>query len=309
MCHKGQSLMEYGIALCTVVMLSIVGLMSLSSNINIALSSMIPKYVAGQAANVSRVPKLLANIPIQQALYTQNSTSTNSHATGQLSGESHSISTSDTQKSIAVSGANGATRELASILTSTVEQALATGEITQAQAQVLLELANQGYALAEIEKLLEDAVAQGKTEVTFKNKRYQTWELAQQLGLNVPENTWNLDSQYAAALMAPFLKQYKAVEQAGALTDPALKNMVSQLSYQIAAIGDAVSWQFGQWQTQGKPAITTVIMNTQTANLFQMDMQGTPYSDATHTASGKTNQNSNQICTIGGVSNKCRDFP
>lgn len=285
MSHKGQSLTEYSLAIGTVALSSIFALLLLSNNMKSQYSSMIPAY--GNTLAVTS-PATLSVQPI-----TPSSPSANKN-TALITPVS---SLADTQAQLEVTGANGTTKALLNDLQVQVQQWLASGKITDDQANTLTILANQGHQVAEAEKALEDAVAQGAEQISFKGNTYPVQQFAKQLGISPPDAVWTLSPQYAEPLMAPFMNQYQTVLQSGALTDPDIKTYITSLSYQIVGIGDAFSWSFDRLSSSGSTPISSTTLSTDIAQTFLMDMQGTPLTKGA--GSAQTHNNAAKICATG----------
>jgi hypothetical protein len=165
----------------------------------------------------------------------------------------------------------------------------------------LLILANQGHAIADAEKSLEDAIAQGKTQAVLNGTTYDISKLAQGLGIDVAPGSgvWKLSSVSAQPLMMPFVQQYQTIVQMGLLDNPIIQQQIDALSYQIAATGDAVSWNFNTLNSQGAP-IDPDKFRSGTVQDFSFDLSATPISQSKPmTASVASNLNSAQICSIG----------
>lgn len=300
MWHQGQGITEYSVAICTIAVVSIVGLMSLSSNLNLTLADMVPHY-PGQVAYTANLPKLPATTSLQPATPTQSSNTpanTNKQAVQQPAESNAALSPISTKNSLQVSGANGTTQQLASILTTEAQRLLATGSITQIQAQGLISLANQGYQLADAQKLLEEAIRNNQKEVTYNGKTYPIVQFANLFSIDPPPNTaWNLDPQYSGPLMKPFVVQYGAVVESGTLNNPDTEKTVSLLSYQIVAIGDALGWSLEELTSETQSILSLDTLNSKLANTFQIVIGDTSVKFVD--ASAKTKQNSTGICRAG----------
>ncbi|MCE3236974.1 MAG: hypothetical protein K0Q50_3166 [Vampirovibrio sp.] len=298
--HQGQGLTEYGLAICTIAAVSIVGLLSLSSNLNITLADMVPHY-PGQVAYTANLPKLPANTSMQPTTPAQSSNTTaknNKQAVKQPTGISAAIAPGTTKNSLQVSGANGTIKQLANTLTAEAQRLLVEGSITQSQAQGLVNLANQGYQLADAQKLLEDAIRNNQKEVTYNGKTYPIVQFANLFSIDPPPNTaWNLDPQYSGPLMKPFVVQYGAVVKSGTLNNPDTEKTVSLLSYQIVAIGDALGWSLEELTSETQSTLSLDTLNSKLANTFQIVIGDTSVKFVD--ASAKTKQNSTGICRAG----------
>jgi len=212
---------------------------------------------------------------------------------------------SNTSQMIMVSGANGATDYLASTLTQRTEALLASGAITQEQANELYKLANAGHNLASAQTVLENALATGQTSITVNNQSYSLQEYAYQLGYKVSTSAvqnWQVNPGDANTFLEPFAQQYALVKQSPAMQDPQVGQQVSSLVMQIGALSDAINWSF--CETCGtKPPTNLSDFSKLTATHFESNMQNAPISSVTQVASNGatslTNTNSAGICKAG----------
>lgn len=298
MTNKGQALTEYGLAIFALLSVSLVGLMVFSSTLNGIFSSMMPHASVPQAVDVANIPALSASVPVQQAMHTQNALQANINDQLPKQHSESAITARDTQESIQVSGANGATKALATILMAEAQQLLDAGNISASQYQQLFSLANQGFVLADAQKLLEDALHDNKPTVTYQGKTYATLQFASLFGINAPSDTqWDLSPQYGAPLMKPFLEQYQTVLESGTFQTPAMEKTVSSLSYQIAAIGDALEWNLYKMAGETQSPVPMDVRNASLAKLFLLDLEDAEVGDLS--ASAKTQKNSIGICNAG----------
>jgi hypothetical protein len=302
--HKGQTMTEYGLAFCIIAPMSLVALMSLSSNVYSIMFGLIPKHSLSAAIYEPSVQDLPTSISVKQTTPAQDNkltTINNLLPLEQLLGGSLPVSPRDTKNSLQVSGANGTTKQLANILLTEAQKLLEAGDITPNQAQSLIGLANQGFTLAEGQKLLEDTLHNNEKEITYNGKTYPIRQFATLFSINPPPNIqWDLTPQYGAPLMKPFMEQYQAVLESGVLNTPGIEKTVSSLSYQIVAIGDALSWSLEELSTESQDNIPLDTLNSRLAETFQLDLSATMigFPDA----SARTRQNSTEICSTGSGS-------
>src|SRR5262249_30939476 len=152
-------------------------------------------------------------------------------------------------QTVSTAGANGTTDILSDQITSAAQQLLSAGNITQDQYNSLISLANQGHGLATIERNIETAAIGSTSEQDFENKlsqlagvpatNYGMTQYVVQLGYNTGVGSIGaisnpLDPSSGEAATAQFLNAYSAAQQSGAMSDPAVQQLVSGLATQIA---------------------------------------------------------------------------
>jgi len=154
--------------------------------------------------------------------------------------------------SVQTAGANGTTKILADGLIKTAKDELAAGKITETQSNLIIQLANQAYYMAEaeaaIEKVANSSNARGNDfkdlPVIFKGQQTTLYDLYGELGfhqnyddglLTDPLNSMSLSGN----IMKDFIKAYQRAKENGALNEATVKAMVDNYATQIATIGDA----------------------------------------------------------------------
>lgn len=163
-----------------------------------------------------------------------------------------------TSQAIAVAGANGTTTIMANTLEALAKQLLDAGEISQTQYNGLIDLANQGHGIANLEKVLEDGAAKAASSKEYKamkleynGKLSSPSVLADALGYDTggyePGTVSDpFDTRSAYGPLKNFLKTYDNLNSNGALTDPAVQEVVSSLVGQIAFLSEVstcMAWQ------------------------------------------------------------------
>jgi polyhydroxyalkanoate synthesis regulator phasin len=155
-------------------------------------------------------------------------------------------------KTVATSGANGTTALLANQIESVAQQLLATGELTEAQYNSLMALANQGHQIGELERTIEQTAANSTDAASFMANLAQYPEFA---GLATGDHSTLFG--YATGSTDPtlvtdplgsidiahgstkvFLQLYQDVLNSGALNDPAVKQQVESLATNIAYLSE-----------------------------------------------------------------------
>jgi len=171
----------------------------------------------------------------------------------------------DLKKYVEATGSNGATNELLAQLDSLVEQLKKGNKISESQLNSLQALSNQGHRMASIEKLLEDSYKNASSlntiysgQIVFEGKTYTPLSLRSLLGwdsglngnytgLDTPDTLkTTMSAAGANPELASFLNLYFQAEGSGALNDPVVKGIVSDLSSQISYLSEVAehsSWQ------------------------------------------------------------------
>lgn len=202
----------------------------------------------------------------------------------------------DLKKYVDATGSNGATNEMLAQLDSLIAQLKKGNQITPAQLSSLQDLSNQGHRIASIEKLLEDSYKNADSlntiysgQVTFDGKTYTPLTLRSLIGWDTGLNgtyTGNdtpdtlqttMSATGANPELSKFLNLYFQAEGSGALNDPALKNIVSDLTSQIAFLTEVS--EHSSWE------IATSSLDPKTINNVQVSLV--------------TDNNSSQICKAG----------
>ncbi len=160
------------------------------------------------------------------------------------------------QKTVETAGANGATEKMLADLQSLTQQLVASGKITESQANDLYVLANKGYQLAALERQIEDAAQATRSDRSFLNtsieyngKQYTVEEAGDLLGFTSgvdPDRNIQRNPDYVLSLTdanpetKAFIQLYNKVLKNGSMDDPAVKDVVSQLSSNITYLTDVV---------------------------------------------------------------------
>ncbi len=216
---------------------------------------------------------------------------------------------SNLKGAIEASGANGTTNMLASTLESVAISLVDKGELTQAQANMLIDLANKGHQIAGVQKFMEDMInapgatieALNTTPFTYNGVTYPyIRELTHRIGIcggstqascqtNMPYGNigyYNnpevgVTDAWVGTDTLAFLQQYEAIKASGMLADPAVSALVKEITSNIAGLADnfettvAISTYNNTPPTQILPAVA---------------------------ASYQTNTGSTVICTTGSGS-------
>ncbi len=190
----------------------------------------------------------------------------------------------DSSDLIRNSGSAGAMKALASDIDKAIDQALASGEITPAQASALRNLANQGHTIAAAEKMIEDHIAAGKLNepitykgTTYQNAFYMAWK---EVGFDgQPMSQYEpMEAPGAGAEMKKFQELYRDLKAQG-LMDTELGQQVTWLANEIAHIGES----------------TDDVLSLQANKVISLEA----FNELM--ASNVTHQHSTAICTTGGV--------
>jgi Flp pilus assembly pilin Flp len=201
------------------------------------------------------------------------------------------VSVTGVSSIIQTAGANGATDSLASSMEALATQLLAAGKITQAQANLIEQLAQAGHTMASGEAALQNAVSSGASTVTFNGQTYSVADFQAQFGFdNSVGNVAGASAMNSSAAMAqlqPFMSLYDQVQASGALSDPTTAAVVTGISQQIASLSDLAKWN-----------TTTSDLDLSYAYVTQMTSIGA--TNVPTTISGATNSGSTVICGAGG---------
>ncbi len=151
----------------------------------------------------------------------------------------------DLAKAVSEAGASGVAASRLEAFSDEIDSRLANGEITAEQAGLLRELSNQGYRIAAIEKIAEDAKSFHEP-ITFEGRTYSNLhEFSKLIGYqNVYPGTVLsnkvLDPSYgnAGPELRKFLEAYQQVDRN--IADPELAVWVAGLSTEIALLTEMV---------------------------------------------------------------------
>lgn len=246
-CCSGQTLSEYALVGCLVLVVAIAGLTGLGGNLNEALRLIVPspspKSFASSAVAAAPVPASLPSAnPIPVSLPTGQTLLVD-------------MAPVNAQNSIQTNGANGTTTLLANQLIAIEQQLLQAGDLTQEQANLFSKLANQGHRMANIERLVEQAATMAsdtesyrQIRLTLDGQQYAPDELHNMLGwkdaemhafmLTSPEDAINMIPEKQSVELKTFLSMYSELAQSNALQNPKVKANVDQLVTQIAFLSD-----------------------------------------------------------------------
>lgn len=195
----------------------------------------------------------------------------------------------DLKKYVEVGGSNGATTEMLAQLDSLILQLQKSSDISPMELASLKNLSNQGHRLANLEAAIENTFKQAPAgsnynalPVTFEGKQYAVKDLTSMLGWYganmAPVDIKNtLSDTNAGSELDRFLTLYFQAEASGALNDPAVRSVVSDMSGQIAFLSETLE-------------DTTYNVAAGTFGVESID---------SYQASLVTQYNSSQICTAG----------
>jgi len=190
---------------------------------------------------------------------------------------------------IQTAGANGATDSLASSMEALAKQLLASGKISQDQANLIQQLAQAGHDMAGAEAALQSAVKSGSGTVTHNGQTYAVADFQAQFGFDngVGINAASsMSSSSAMAQLQPFMNLYDKVQASGALSDPTTASVVTNISKQIASLSDLAKWN-----------TTTSELDLSYAYVTAMGQVGV--TDAPTSISDATHGGSTVICGAG----------
>ena len=252
--YKGQSLPEYGLVLGLVVVASIGALILLGSNISgttetvsseLANSSVEMAYhmAMNKNSDPTSMPQLLSQLGYAGETKTLSFT-TPSGSTVVLS--DYPV---DLAESLETLGSPGVTEVLAALMKETARQLVEQGDITTEQAINLVNLANKGYQISEVEGLLATEALNNPLEtsymgslVTYNGYTYQNpYDMSNQL--LTPAG--NRNQGYAVYTTSSLVDDYNALlataQSDGSLSIPAVNSLISNISNDILYLSNEVS--------------------------------------------------------------------
>lgn len=153
-------------------------------------------------------------------------------------------------------GANGTTELLANQIAELAKSLYEQGEITEAQRNTLLTLANKGHEMAQVERMLEDYVAMAgenrqqfnNMKIEFQGKQYTPMELSKLIGINrvQPETIKDFfrEARDTGSLLADFQSLYLEAEKNGSMQVPAIKSLVTSAASQIIITGELMEHSY-----------------------------------------------------------------
>lgn len=282
--NRGQALAEYGLAGGCVLVVSIVALNQIGSFLNTSFSGLMSNKagaykVAGAATGSESTTSAETNIIVKPSITPQSILDTNSTP----------MSPTTLINSVVTTGANGTTNILADRLGTEASLLLAEGKIDQNQYNTLFALANQGHKLAQIEGLIQQ-LTQSSTNSTQLNsqtvlldgKSVTVADLNALIGYK--DNYWGITANPlnsnipTGPELHSFISLYQSALSNGSLSDPATRQVVAQLSEDIATINEGV--------TEG---LDTIYRNG-----------ASPSQISANIADRVTDMKSSQICNSGG---------
>jgi hypothetical protein len=306
----GNSLVEYALPLGLLAIVVLVGAGLVGSN----LTQWIPSMANGTMKNDGN-SKSLRLRPLGSNPYTQTVLLTLSDGSS-LDLENYPT---DIRSLVETLGPNGTTDLLVDAMRQLAQKLLAKGEITQAQANQLMALANNGHSWANTQGLVESVLSDsGGDEAVFDNNVRPVLSkiFEQQLSMNeiAPEafqlfsitatrpipmrdaqgvvmkdeqgnylyDNTNPQTRTYIPLQVDFANSYAHALKSGALQNPGVKTLVDSLSKNIFNLGSA--------------SIVTANMITYTSD---RDYQLNP-SQYNQTAVKLIHNNASNICAVGG---------
>ncbi len=319
----GQSLSEYGLIGFCVVVLSIAAFVMLGGS----LDSTLGRLRASLLDNVS-ASAVAATINDGIGGAASGGTDTSGTATMVLpTGEVVTVTTSGAfGADVMTTGANGATTMALAQLQTLTQQLQASGELTPDQVNALIALANQGHRIAQIEKMIEDAVSMSANPtavytMTFQldGKMYTGRQMIDMLGFENQNQYVNLltdvellettsKGAIAMAETGSFINLYQAALQSGAMDDPAIAGTVKELSMQVTFLSqltkEAYLYRADHLKREGLHVGQAAVeelhrLNGDLADMFAANQGMSSGGLSGGTISGTTHGNSGQICGAG----------
>ncbi|MCE3236663.1 MAG: hypothetical protein K0Q50_2854 [Vampirovibrio sp.] len=234
--NKGVSLTEYGLIASTVAIVAVPALFRLGQELSNFTLSMIPEHRKAPVP-VAMVPAK-PFVPNPQVITPPPAT----HPVSTLPEAPLILSTSTLTSTVQTAGVNGTTELLANSLVTLANKLMEEGSIDGSAYNSIVDLANQGHALAQIEAAVETAAkaagngggsAFDRTKATLNGKSYSGPDLVIMLNSDSPD-------------IKVFRDLQSKVLNDASIQDPALKSVLSQLSNNILNLADA-SATSGDW--------------------------------------------------------------
>jgi hypothetical protein len=230
---------------------------------------------------------------------------------GAASGAAYDLTDpSKVQEALQAVGANGTTSEILASMEKWIQDQLASGDLTEDQANSLTKLANAGHELANAEKSLEDAVLSGQSTLTYNGKTYNVTDFSNQLGMDTGigmTGVPNMDPSTAMPLTQPFMAAYQDAVSGGLMNNAGAADVVNNLSKQVVSISDLLKWNANSAVTGGK-SVDQYKTDLYNGYLYTAQTVGvTPVIPSSpNTASDATHTDSSGICTTGKGSDSGR---
>lgn len=298
--YQGNALGEYGLVGSLVVLVCIAGFITAGGNLNDLLASLGGDMTAHRDVAVAASQQRATTAEQAVAL---NDLAQNGAIPAELLKELTNQERAALSATLAIKlqtlGANGTTKLLSKQLVALARQLLAEGKISQPQSDIIMRMANQGYRMAEIESVIEDAARMANGDMDklksltfqFQGEAANAYDLASKLGFNakIPKDYANVnildDYGNAQFEMASFLNFYQQAQDSGLMTDPDVRATIESAATQIANTGESVESILYTALVKGKGTIPS-------------------YEDFKNkVASNATSMNSSRICTAGKFKN------
>jgi Flp pilus assembly pilin Flp len=191
---------------------------------------------------------------------------------------------SDLSTAIQVSGGNGTTELLLANLDTVIRHLQATENLTSEQASLLIQLSSQGHHMADMLKQAETiASTTGDTSAIYS--------------LTGPLSP-TCDCAEGQAIILQDL--YDQAAASGALADPVANRLVSTLTGQILAIGQAAGWTTSDFKSTGTPLNYADLQSSMSSKLAEWGWdENSSESVLALGASVVVHEDSSGICTMG----------
>lgn len=286
---SGQSLAEYGIILSLVAIAGIGGLALFGGSILDGLRGMGPEQTATASAVSQGADPPGLNSTASTAVQSQPP----SEATGQTgnitlsNGKVVSFnSITDMVTSVTTAGANGTTTQLAGSLESLAQALLSAGEITEAEASGLKDLANIGHRMAGMQKVIEESLSLAETgnefytmDVAWEGKTIAMSSLSGQMDFEQVTGDWRVDISNPDSLpgagpeMQKFLKTYQQIESSGLMQDPAVFAQVNDLAAKIVSLAETTEHAVSITDTKNtSPTGISDIIVSKTTDIYSAEI-------------------------------------
>ena len=250
--QQGQSLVEYGLLVAFIAVVSLGALTVLGTETDNAISTA-GTGIMGQPSSGATANGAVGNGATPFSLDLSNASGLGTASVTLADGTVLPLDNYPTamSASIETTGANGTTQLLAASMETLIEELAESGKLDVNQTNALMNLANQGHKLAEMEFMIEQAYNNASSNSEFQNTTFMfdgemltPGQISQRLGFH-NHRTWDMvdkdamtlgDMTYSDSEMKVFIDLYDQAVVTGALDDPQVNAVINTLSNQIAQI-------------------------------------------------------------------------
>jgi hypothetical protein len=189
-------------------------------------------------------------------------------------------------KTIRVYGVNGATQKLLASLEGRIRAFKANGDITEAQESILRHMVNRGHDLAISQKMLEEALVQGRPKVLYNGADYEVREFIRMRGFDYaasPAEIWALKPESTSSpVLRPFAEAYRQVQNSPMFLNPDIRQQISELVLQISAVDDSLTWAVDEIinkSDSGLQSRSNWMIRSKAIRKFEFNVKNAPISE------------------------------